>query len=99
MSTSTGIRTDVAIDPRTTVGTVRLTVRDLARSRAFYERAMGLAPVELDDGDVALGVAAGRHPLVELRGDSSAPALDRALHRPVSSRRAGAVPAWSWRWR
>jgi catechol 2,3-dioxygenase len=77
MSTSTGIRPDVAIDPRTTLGTVRLTVRDLARSRAFYEGAMGLAPVELDNGDLALRVGAEQHPLIELRGDSSAPALDR----------------------
>jgi catechol 2,3-dioxygenase len=58
----------------TTVGTVRLTVSDLDHSRAFYERAIGLRSIELDDGTLALGVAGGR-PLVELRGDSSAPRL------------------------
>ena len=77
MSTSTGIQPQLAIDPRTTVGTVRLTVRDLERSRLFYEGALGLKPVELDNGDVALGVGDNGSPLIELRGDSSAPALDR----------------------
>jgi catechol 2,3-dioxygenase len=37
------------VDPDTSVGTVRLTVTDLDRSRAFYERAVGLQPTELDD--------------------------------------------------
>lgn len=64
------------IDPDTTVGTVRLTVSDLDRSRAFYERAIGLRSTELDDGTLALGVA-GERPLVELRGDSAAPRLNR----------------------
>jgi catechol 2,3-dioxygenase len=62
------------IHPDTTVGTVRLKVSDLERSRAFYERTLGLRATELDDGGLALGPA-GR-PLVELRGDSSAPRLD-----------------------
>ncbi len=65
----------VSIDPGTTVGPVRLTVADLDRSRSFYEQAMGLRPFELDDGKVALGTDAAR-PLVELLGDSSAPALN-----------------------
>ena len=64
------------IAPDTTVGTVSLTVGDLDRSRAFYERAIGLRTSELDDGRLALGVA-GEPPLIELRGDSSAPRLDR----------------------
>jgi catechol 2,3-dioxygenase len=64
------------MDPATSVGTVRLTVRDLDRSRAFYERAIGLRPTELDDGTLALG-AAGERPLIELRGDSAAPRLNR----------------------
>jgi catechol 2,3-dioxygenase len=64
------------IDPDTSVGTVRLTVTDLDRSRAFYERAVGLRPTELDDGTLALG-AAGERPLIELRGDSAAPGLNR----------------------
>src|ERR1700749_2216751 len=64
------------IAPDTTVGTVRLTVSDLDRSRAFYERAIGMRATELDDGKVALGVA-GERPLIELRGDSSAPRLNR----------------------
>jgi catechol 2,3-dioxygenase len=58
------------------MGTVRLTVSDLARSRAFYERAIGLVATERDDGTVALG-SPGGPALVELFGDSSAPALDR----------------------
>jgi catechol 2,3-dioxygenase len=51
-------------------------VSDLDRSRAFYERAVGLRATELDDGTIGLGVPAGR-PLVELRGDSAAPRLNR----------------------
>ncbi len=64
------------IAAETTVGTVALTVSDLDRSRAFYERAIGLRATELDDGTLALG-AAGARPLIELRGDSSAPRLNR----------------------
>ena len=64
------------IAPDTSVGTVRLTVTDLDRSRAFYERAIGLRPTELDDGTLALG-ADGERPLIELRGDSAAPRLNR----------------------
>jgi catechol 2,3-dioxygenase len=64
------------IDPDTALGPVRLTVADLNRSRVFYERAIGLRPTELDDGALALGVPGGPA-LVELRGDSSAPRLNR----------------------
>ena len=62
--------------PATTLGTVRLNVADIARSRAFYERATGLVGTDREDGTAALG-APGGPALVELRGDSSAPALDR----------------------
>src|SRR5437588_9351232 len=65
-----------SIDPATALGPVRLTVSDLERSRAFYERAIGLRATELDDGSVGLG-AAGGPALVELRGDSSAPRLNQ----------------------
>jgi catechol 2,3-dioxygenase len=64
------------IHAATTVGTVSLTVTDLDRSRAFYERAIGLRARELDDGTLALGVA-GEDALIELRGDRSAPPLNR----------------------
>jgi catechol 2,3-dioxygenase len=70
-------RPSVTIHPDTAMGTVRLTVSDLARSRAFYEQAIGLSGSERPDGSLAFGVAAER-PLVELRGDSSAPSLDRS---------------------
>ena len=60
----------------TTVGTVSLTVGDLDRSRAFYERAVGLRANELEDGRLALGVA-GEPALIELRGDSSVTRLNR----------------------
>jgi catechol 2,3-dioxygenase len=65
-----------AIHPDTSIGAVRLTVSDVARSRAFYEHAIGLQATDLDDGTLALG-APGEAPLIELRGDSSAPALNR----------------------
>ena len=64
------------IDPDTTLGPVRLTVSDLDRSRSFYEQAIGLRARELDDGTLGLGVA-GEPALIELRGDRSAPRLNR----------------------
>jgi catechol 2,3-dioxygenase-like lactoylglutathione lyase family enzyme len=53
----------------TSLGTVSLTVNDLDRSRAFYERAIGMLASELDDGAVALGVA----------GDATEPPRSRAV--------------------
>jgi catechol 2,3-dioxygenase len=78
MSTSTHLEKTPAarIDPDTALGPVRLTVNDLDRSRIFYERAIGLRATELDDGALGLGVPGGPA-LVELRGDSSAPRLNR----------------------
>lgn len=64
------------LDPRTALGTVRLTVSDLHRSRIFYEQALGLRAQERDDGTLTLGVP-GQAALIELRGDSAAPRLDR----------------------
>jgi len=58
------------------MGAVSLTVADLARSRAFYETALGLAVRDGDDGALAFGVPGGPD-LVRLHGDASAPALDR----------------------
>ena len=65
-----------SIDPDATLGTVRLTVSDLDRSRAFYERAIGLRTTERDDGTLVLGVTEDPA-LIELRGDSAAPRLNR----------------------
>jgi catechol 2,3-dioxygenase len=62
----------VGIDPGTTIGTVRLTVSDLDRSRSFYEQVLGL--VQTDEG--MLG-APGDPPLLHLHGDPAAPPLDR----------------------
>jgi catechol 2,3-dioxygenase len=78
MSTSSHLEntTATSIDPATALGPVRLTVNDLDRSRAFYERAIGLRSAELDDRTIGLG-AAGGPTLIELRGDSSAPRLNR----------------------
>jgi catechol 2,3-dioxygenase len=64
------------IHPGTTIGAVRLTVSDLARSQDFYTRELGLQSSELDSGDLGIGVA-GEHPLIELHGDPLAPRLDR----------------------
>ena len=73
----TGQRDRLAIHPATSMGTVRLTVSDVDRSREFYERAIGLRPSELEDGGVHLG-AEGGPPLVELHADASAAPLDRS---------------------
>jgi catechol 2,3-dioxygenase len=76
MSTHAESTPAARIDPDTTLGPVRLTVAELDRSRAFYERAIGLRASERDDGTLALGPA-GEPPLIELRGDSAAPRLNR----------------------
>jgi catechol 2,3-dioxygenase len=67
--------TTPSIAAGTTVGTVALTVSDLDRAGAFYERVLGLAPHELEDGRLALGVP-DDPALVTLQGDSTAPALN-----------------------
>jgi catechol 2,3-dioxygenase len=64
------------IAPETSMGVVSLTVSDMARSSAFYERAIGLRPFEQEDGSVAFGPSA-EQPLVRLYADSSASRLDR----------------------
>ncbi len=65
----------LSIDAATSIGAVHLTVADVGRSRAFYEQAIGLAPCERADGALTLAARA-EHPLIELRGDSTAPGLD-----------------------
>lgn len=60
-----------AIPAGTTVGPVRLTVADPGRMRAFYERAIGLRPLERRDDALALGPEGGPA-LVELVGDPDA---------------------------
>jgi catechol 2,3-dioxygenase len=75
MATESGTATYASIDPDTEIGAVSLTVSDLARSRDFYERAIGLTATERGDGTVAM--TAGGAPLVSLYGDSSAPPLNR----------------------
>jgi catechol 2,3-dioxygenase len=64
------------LHPDTSLGAVSLTVSDLARSREFYERAVGLRAREREDGGVGLGVD-GSAELVRLYGDPTAPKLDR----------------------
>jgi catechol 2,3-dioxygenase len=60
------------IEPATTIGTVRLTVADLARVTEFYERTLGLRGSGGDDGSVLLRAGDDRV-LVELVADPSAP--------------------------
>ena len=82
-SSPTSAPTAQAIAADTSLGAVSLTVSDLARSRAFYETALGLSVREIDDGDLAFGVP-GAGDLVRLHGDPSAPALDRRACTPRS---------------
>jgi catechol 2,3-dioxygenase len=58
------------IDPRTAVGPVTLTVRELEGARDFYERVVGLRALAAADGRAVLG--AGSRPLVELVEDRAA---------------------------
>ncbi len=64
------------IDPDTSLGAVALTVADLDRTRAFYERALGLRVLERSGNTVELGVEPART-LVELVGDPDAPPRPR----------------------
>jgi catechol 2,3-dioxygenase len=59
------------IDPRTSIGPVTLTVRDLERARAFYERVLGLQELDAGGKWALLGVPDG--PLVGLVEDRAAP--------------------------
>ncbi len=63
------------IAAETDLGAVRLTVSDIARSRAFYERTIGLASFDQPGGGISLGVDPA-HPMIELVGDSAAPVLN-----------------------
>ena len=65
------------IEADTTIGTVRLTVADLERSRTFYEQSLGLLAAEREGGVLALAAAEGEPPLIELHGEPSALPLDR----------------------
>jgi catechol 2,3-dioxygenase len=76
MTSPTPTPTPTSIHPATTLGPVALTVSDLARSKQFYEQAIGLQASDQDDGTIALASQDGR-PLVVLHGDSAAPHLDR----------------------
>jgi catechol 2,3-dioxygenase len=62
----------VALPPDTQVGPVRLAVADPERAQAFYERAIGLHPLEQHDSALRLGPEGGP-PLVELVGEPDAP--------------------------
>ncbi|MCW8088236.1 VOC family protein [Sabulicella glaciei] len=57
------------------VGRVRLRVRDLAGTAAFYSDILGLAPMEQSGRHAVLG--AGGRPLLELIGDPRLAPLDR----------------------
>ncbi|MFZ0091593.1 MAG: VOC family protein [Solirubrobacteraceae bacterium] len=65
-----------SIAAETTMGAVALLVRDMERSRSFYEQALGLPARELGDGGLGFGPPSG-DPLVILHADASALALDR----------------------
>jgi catechol 2,3-dioxygenase len=60
------------LDPGSSIGAVALTVSDLARSRAFYTRALGMSELgSTSEGTLALGAPEGSV-LVELVEDSAA---------------------------
>ena len=64
----------VSIDPRTSIGAVRLVVADLDDVADFYLEAIGLRPLEREQSEIVrLGTGEDAAPLVELVGDPSAP--------------------------
>jgi catechol 2,3-dioxygenase len=62
----------VSLPPATQIGAVRLRVADHDALSAFYERAIGLVPLSVEDGLAGLGVEGGP-PLVELHAAPGAP--------------------------
>ena len=79
MTVQTPTDPNPSIAPATAIGRVHLTVSDLERSRAFYERLLGLSAAEQPDGSVLLGGegwAGSNLPLLSLVGDSSASPRD-----------------------
>src|SRR4051794_5452392 len=60
--------------PQTRMGSVHVTVADLARSLDYYRRAIGLTVLEEGDGEAALG--AGDTPLLHLTEVPGAPPAD-----------------------
>ena len=81
------------IAPETTVGAVHLTVADLERSLAFYERALGLRVLARDGDRVSLGTDAELLVLVEEPGARPARGYTGLFHFAllVPDRRALAV--------
>jgi catechol 2,3-dioxygenase len=57
------------------VGTVRLKVRDLGSVSAFYQKVLGLSPMDSSDQRITLGN--GSSPLLELEGDPALTPHDR----------------------
>lgn len=53
------------------LGTVVLQVSDVARSRAWYERVLGLHALQASERSVLLGARDGAVPLIELRGGAT----------------------------
>jgi catechol 2,3-dioxygenase len=78
MSTESPATATPSIAAATSIGTVRLNVRDLDASRRFYESSLGMRSVELDDGLLALGTGEGS-PLLELRGEADGPPVNPRL--------------------
>jgi catechol 2,3-dioxygenase len=62
-----------AIAPDTSIGTVRLTVSDLERSRVFYERSLGMLASATSERTLELRTGSEDElPLLELTGDPAA---------------------------
>jgi catechol 2,3-dioxygenase len=73
-----GARSDHPVDAgaagaEVSLGAVRLNVADLDRARDFYERVIGLRPLDRSAGLVRLGAASGEAVVVELAGRPDAP--------------------------
>ncbi len=66
---------EAPLEATTALGAVRLTVADVERMQAFYERSVGLRPIGNSDGVRRLGVEGTC--LVELVADPAAPARPR----------------------
>ncbi len=74
--TGTAVPTSASIDSRTSLGAVALTVSDLDRSRAFYERVLGLSATPGPDGSLVLSAGADEPVLLTLHEDREAAPFD-----------------------
>ena len=83
-----------SLSPATTVGPVHLTVAELDRSLAFYDRALGLRTLERGDGRASLGADEELLVLYEERGAQPAHGFTGLFHYALLVPDRRSLAAW-----